>query len=577
MSNAITYDELYQELLATRARLQQADAELEEAKDTLTAIHSGQVDAIIVNGADGHQLYALKTADETYRIFVEQMNEGAVTLNEDACIMYSNSRFAQLVDLPLEKIFGQSFYNFIQDDQREQIKIKLLDAWHSDSKTECTLKTHADDAAQVSLSMKVLHLDEGPALSIIVTDLTLQKNTQAALEQKNRELEQAQDALHQLNLSLEETVLKRTKDLEATIRDKDKIELDLRQNQQQLSDILETMAEGVCIVDKDGNLEYGNVMAHKLLPLAGAEKPINLYRNALWQNTTVSGAALLTEEHPLYMSMAAAKTIFDCEIGIQKEGTELLFISINATPVYNDAGKISGSIGTLTDVTNRRKAAQQKDDFINVASHELKTPITTLNGYLQLLAAANAKPPGNTQYLVEKASQSMARVTKLVHELLDNSRISGGQLSIRKTEFILADVVAESVQYIQAHGANNVELSGDIATAVQGDPDRIGQVVSNFLGNAFKYAPGSSKILVTIQRQATQVKLTVTDAGPGIEPEKIPHLFDKYYRINNEGKQYSGLGLGLYICSEIINRHGGAIGAESTVGTGSSFWFTLPV
>ena len=123
--------------------------------------------------------------------------------------------------------------------------------------------------------------------------------------------------------------------------------------------------------------------------------------------------------------------------------------------------------------------------------------------------------------------------------------------------------------------AHKVVVTGDIEEKVIGDAVRIGQVVGNFLSNAFKYAPGSPQIVVAVKKLENGIKLTVTDFGPGIEEAKIPNLFDKYYRAHSNNTQFS-LGLGLYICAEIIKKHDGKIGVESSKGNGSSFWFILP-
>lgn len=575
MVNPTTYEDLHRELLSTQSRLLDAYEQLNEAKEVISAIRLGEVDALVVNAGDGHQLYTLKTADETYRIFIEQMNEGAVTLNEHSCIMYSNSRFAELLDIPLNKIFGVSFYHFLPHQDRESMQRTLQEAWQSTVKTECRLQSTLGSSIPVSLSMKVLALDEGPALSIIITDQTAQKRAQAALEQKNSELENARHALHLANLNLEAMVRERTEDLLQTIEEKERIERNLRQNEQRLSDILETMAEGVCIVNRQGNLEYANAMAQKLLTFSEQNEGLNLYTNDLWENTLVNGLPLSREVHPMYLSMTTAKPIYDYEIGIRRTGKELMYISMNATPVYDGQGRLAGSLGTFTDVTNRRIILQQKDDFINVASHELKTPVTALNGYLQLLEGTKSQIPQNVQYLIDKAGQSMSRVVKLIHELLDNSKIAGGQLSVQKSEFVLGEVVAECVQYIYGLDAHKVVVTGDIEEKVIGDAVRIGQVVGNFLSNAFKYAPGSPQIVVAVKKLENGIKLTVTDFGPGIEEAKIPNLFDKYYRAHSNNTQFS-LGLGLYICAEIIKKHDGKIGVESSKGNGSSFWFILP-
>ncbi len=138
-------------------------------------------------------------------------------------------------------------------------------------------------------------------------------------------------------------------------------------------------------------------------------------------------------------------------------------------------------------------------------------------------------------------------------------------------------MIRECCEYIGVEGAFNISLQGDTDIQVNADSDRIGQVITNFIANAMKYAQNSKQIIIEIERINEKVRVSVIDGGEGVAAEKLPHLFERYYRADSSGSQYSGLGLGLYICSEIIKKHGGEIGVESELGHGSRFWFTLPL
>ncbi len=164
----IPYNKLYSEN-------RELKYQLEEANETIDAIRSGMVDALVVKGDGGeNQLYTLKSADQTYRVFIEKMAEGAVTLNEDGIILYSNSRLAQMLDTSLEKVIGLSFADFVADDHRERFA-KLFEAgWKKDCKEEILLQTSGNNVKPLLLSCTTLELDEGTALSVIVTDLTIQ-------------------------------------------------------------------------------------------------------------------------------------------------------------------------------------------------------------------------------------------------------------------------------------------------------------------------------------------------------------------------------------------------------------------
>jgi signal transduction histidine kinase len=274
--------------------------------------------------------------------------------------------------------------------------------------------------------------------------------------------------------------------------------------------------------------------------------------------------------------MKLGKAIFDYEICIAPPHKESFYISINAVPIYDEQEQLTGGIGTFMDVTHRRKAIQQKDDFISVASHELKTPITSLKAAIQLLARFQNDQNGMSK-LIDQASRSMNKVSYLVEELLNASKITSGQMHLNVISFNLADIVEESYQHLQQADKAKIKIAGDLGVFVSGDPARIEQVLVNLINNALKYAPESETIQIDIQQTSGFVKLFIKDKGPGINPQKLPHLFDRYYRVDDRGQQYSGLGLGLYISAEIIKKHGGEIGAESEIGKGSTFWFTLPI
>lgn len=234
--------------------------------------------------------------------------------------------------------------------------------------------------------------------------------------------------------------------------------------------------------------------------------------------------------------------------------------------------------GTMMDITDRKLEEQRKDDFISIASHELKTPITTLKASLQLLDKMKDIPaPKILPRLIDQANKSMGKITNLIDDLLNSTRSMEGQLHLNKTTFNMSDMLTLCCNHIRMSGKYELVIQGDRELQVYADEQRIDQVVINMVNNAVKYAPESQKIYLIVEREGDMAKISVRDNGPGIQPDKIPHLFERYYRVDHAGNQYSGLGLGLYISSEIIKRHDGKIGAESEVGHGSTFWFSLPL
>lgn len=349
-------------------------------------------------------------------------------------------------------------------------------------------------------------------------------------------------------------------------------------SEQRLVSILDTMADGVCIVDANGRATYINHMAEHIFGVDLEGMQHRGYNDQLWVNVHLDGTVIKEEEHPMYIMLKTALPVYDQEIGISREGKETFYISVNVAPLFNELHELSGGVCTFMDVTARRKLMKEKDNFISIASHELKTPITSLMASLQLMEKikGNLSSPMFPK-LIEQANKSMDKLNGLVANLLNVNNIQQGQLSLHKTTFTIAEMLDECFNHLRLASAYQVIITGDREQRLYADEHRIQQVVVNLVNNAVKYAPESKTIEINISRQDDLARIAVSDQGQGVSADKIPHLFDRYYRADYKGLHYSGLGLGLYIGADIIRKHGGEIGVESTSGQGATFWFTIPL
>jgi PAS domain S-box-containing protein len=218
----------------------------------------------------------------------------------------------------------------------------------------------------------------------------------------------------------------------------------------------------------------------------------------------------------------------------------------------------------------------KKDEFIGLASHELKTPLTSISGYLQIL---NMKTGEKSNKFLDRTIHQVQKLTALVNDLLDVSKIEAGKLQLAKDQFDIKKVVEDAIELIQ-HTYDKYEIIFETSAdtcLVEADTQRIEQVLVNLLTNAIKYSPGANKVIVSLIHQKDEVKIGVKDFGIGIPASKLNQVFSRFYRIEDADPNISGLGIGLYLSHEIITRHHGKIWVESEPGKGSTFWFTLPV
>ncbi|WP_118972927.1 PAS domain-containing sensor histidine kinase [Taibaiella koreensis] len=381
-----------------------------------------------------------------------------------------------------------------------------------------------------------------------------------------------------MDLAIEVTgQVRARKHLEAIISEKTTLEQNLRANEQRLQRILDTMAEGVIITDAQGGLTYVNPMAQKIMGVDETELLQRKYDDNRWQNERTDGTPLAMEDHPVYIALRTRLSLYDQEIAIVRQGWEKLYISVNAAPLEDNHQQVTGCIVTFTDVTNRIKLLQQKDDFISIASHELKTPVTTLKVSLQLLARMTSGDPDNaTTKLIGQANRSAEKLSALVSGLLNSNRLSQGRFPLNKTHFNITDLINECCQHVRITTGRVIDLKETAPAEVYADEQLIEQVIVNLINNAVKYAPEAGQISVSVCPENDSVRVSVTDFGPGIPAEKLPYIFERYYRAGQNNGLIPGLGLGLYICEEIIHKHGGHIGVESEWGKGATFWFSLP-
>jgi PAS domain S-box-containing protein len=352
----------------------------------------------------------------------------------------------------------------------------------------------------------------------------------------------------------------------------------VEQSEKRLKTILETMAEGLGIVNREGNMVYANPMAERLLGVRKDEIMQRNYYDSRWKNIRVDGSPLPKDEHPINITMQTGETVFDREVGIQRPDGEKFFISINSAPLIDEFGSVTGAIGTFMDVTQRRKAAEMKDEFISTVSHELKTPLTSIKAYLQMLdRSLKGNASESSRRFMERLGVQVNRLETLIRDFLDITRIDSGKLQLRATEFDMEIVLAELVNDLQlVTNSHRLLISYSEPVKVITDQNRIIQVLTNLITNAVKYSPAAGEVLISLRNEKEYLVCSVRDFGIGIADSQKVLVFDRFHQAGHKGSGLS-LGLGLYISREIIERAGGKIWLESELERGSTFYFSIPL
>ncbi|MEO8821522.1 MAG: ATP-binding protein [Ginsengibacter sp.] len=537
-------------------QIEELTQQLEEANDTIDAIRSGKIDALVVRNKNGSEIYTLKSADQTYRVFIEKMNEGALTLNRDGVILYSNSRVATMLELPLTKIIGSYFKEYIEASEINTFDELFKNGWKTESKSELNLFSEIKKSIPVLLSLTALELEDGTALSVIITDLTDQKAIEKELKGNNILLESARDFTENLNTELELRVKERT--------------LELLVSREHFKFLADTIPVIIWTTTPDGNPDYFNRQWYEYTGLTFEESRTTLQQSVIHP-------ADLSQIMKTWENSLATGTSFKTEIRLRSAYGTYRWHLANTLPFRDKEGEILAWFGVSTDIEGQKKDLKKKDEFISMASHELKTPVTSLKVFTEImLMDAEKKGDKNELGMLKKMDKQINKLTILISDLLDVSKANSGQLSYDFEEFDFNNLVKETMNEMQltyTHFEFDLKLV-DSETVI-GDRNRLGQVINNLVSNAVKYSPNGDKIMIFSEKSGRDIKLSVKDFGIGIPIADQPKLFSRFFRVSES--TFPGLGLGLYICKEIIKRHSGTINFKSKEGKGSVFSFTLPV
>jgi len=253
-------------------------------------------------------------------------------------------------------------------------------------------------------------------------------------------------------------------------------------------------------------------------------------------------------------------------------------MDVGCTNVANNSS-INGIIKNYRDITERKALEKQKEEFIGIASHELKTPVTSIKAYTQILrdTLLEKKDEASADLLLRMDHQ-IDRLSTLIRDLLDVTKITEGQLVLKPEEYDLNELIIEVVEDLQMMTRKHTIITElQQGKTLFGDKERTAQIIVNLLSNAIKYSPTADKIFIRTFQKEKEVTVCVQDFGIGISPDMQKKLFKRFFRVSDEtASTFPGLGLGLFIAAEIVRKQHGRIWVESTPNEGSTFCFSLP-
>lgn len=370
------------------------------------------------------------------------------------------------------------------------------------------------------------------------------------------------------------------------ISEQKRLEAEVRQAKQQLEVIFQHVADGITVQDQSGTIIYVNDTGARRSGFSSAQEMLALDRQTLEQHLSrfemkdEGGHLISLTELPAFKALQGVRY---SEMVIQyldtSTGTSSWAI-VKSTPIFDERGQVQLAVNIFSDITEQKELEQRKDAFIGMASHELKTPMTSLKGFTQLLRRMFERQ-GITEplrYLARMEGQ-LDRLTKLIKDLLDITKMQTDKLPLRVEAFDLSEFVRETVENTQAMSVTHrLYFERAAHPQVVGDKDRIEQVLINLLSNAVKYSPDAHSVIVRVSADQEYAIVSVQDFGKGIAEVHQQKIFERFYQVSDtEDKPFSGLGIGLYISSQVIKQHQGRIWVESSKGAGATFYFTLPL
>jgi PAS domain S-box-containing protein len=350
----------------------------------------------------------------------------------------------------------------------------------------------------------------------------------------------------------------------------------------ELRSIHASMADAMFVCDSNGCVTFANEAAVRMTGVGSVDElkgPLQEYPKR-FQIRYLDGTPIPLVKMSLSRALAGESVVLANTIIYNGRTGKDLYLRVSSSPIRDETGAVVGSVAVCTDVSELIEFDRMKDQFLRVAAHELKTPVTIMKGNAQMLLRFAEGIPSELRRGLESINRGADRITRIVDALLDVSQLHLGRIEVRRERVDLSELV-DLVARRMALTTKKHQLRVVVNAAnlvVPGDYSRLEQVINNLLDNAIRYSPRGGEIDVEVTLRDRKAVVSVRDHGVGIPRTKQDRIFQRFYRAHTDTPyDYGGMGVGIYISREIIARHGGEMWFESEEGTGSTFYFNLPV
>ena len=519
-------------------RIAELEHRLAEAEETLEAIRQGGVDAVVISGPAGEQVYALEGPDHPYRVLVEEMHQGTVTLDPDGLILYCNRQFASMMKTSVENIIGSRMARFLTAEEYGLFSALIAMAAGGHSQGELNLFAGNDELVPVLLSLNRLEVSGVENLCAVITDLTEARRNEAIVKEEQ---------LSRL--------------------------------------ILEQTAEPVIVIDAHGKILRAGEAARRL---AGSNVLFQDF-SAVFPISDLDGPITVSR---LLLGVRSQKGVRSVEVNMNSPEGRANALLLSASPLWSPGRELLGCVLTLTDITERKHAeeelaqqaeqlAQSNSDlrqFAYSASHDLQEPLRHLAIYTELLQQRyEGKLDTEADQFIQRTIDAAHRMERLLKDLLSYTHAADapqGAAASVDGNAVLAKVLGTFEQQIEKEHA---VIASDPLPELCVHEVHLSQLFQNLISNSFKYhgnAPLKLHVWADPAEDGTW-RLSVEDNGIGIDGRYHQQVFGLFKRLHGSSR-YTGNGIGLAICQKIVQRYGGKIWVESRSGEGSIFRFTLP-